>query len=520
MKLKYLTCICILPLSMSVAYAQSPQSVLDKFKSEHPFLALENAALLKGIKMPGLGVSELGYLQDEGSLKHPFDAGSRKGIRFSAIRAHSLKNWDFYGTFSFKSYKEKEVALTEMANPFRDNPYQVADSLSGEWNKQNYRLDARIAAPAFMNGKLTAGLGIGYEVLTGARQKDPRPLDNSNQLELKPGIAYQLTPKSFLGLNGSYENYREDLTVELYNNRQVYNIYKLLGLGEYEFSSPVLLSSGVITRSYLGNQLGGNLQYGYNEGRLNVLASAGYTRHEEDVTDGTTYPQKGGRHSFNEYAALIALSWSGRPGFQQILFNWEQRDIDNREYHQVQNSGTKEYETVYTSIFNTNLKTRSTLSYLLNRRRQNKLIWSFRAGAGYSGLDNRYANPKSLEIIDKFDGSLAFTRYIELKKAASLSFGIGSRYEFIHTDRLEYTEKSYSSNYIAHNIFIPIHAFLSVPSWNNQLQLQYTFGPFAKSSNQLYIKAQGYLNAAMKAGAGIEKGNTRQGFLLSLGLYN
>lgn len=505
----------------TAANAQSPQAAIETFKSNAVTWDLRNAALLKELSLPGKGEAQLGYFNDNGSFKHPFDAGSRSGVQFNATRANTLSNWSFYGSFNLKAYSEKDVPMTSMANPFRDNPYQIADSLQGKWNKQNYVLSLKAAAPALMNGKLVLGMGLDYEVLTGARQKDPRPLDNSSELKLAPALVYHLNKRHFIGINGNYQHYQENLTVELYNYRLVYNAYKLLGLGEYQFSAPVQLTSGGITRAFSGNQGGGDLQYGFRNNKWNVWISAGYNYRREKVTDGITNPQKAGQHAFHEYAASAIVGYKQSHTTHQWALSWVQRDIDNKEFHQVQNSSNQLYETVYSSVFNTALKTRASLSYLLNKlNKNNQLSWILKAAAGYTGLDNRYANPRSLQIVDKSNLSLQLAKYCNLAKEAAFSVNWNTSYEFVFRDWIVYDNKSYSSNFVAQKMFFPIHGFLSTPSWSNQLTLQYTFPKFTQSHAQLYLKGAGYLNTAMAGNEWIKKGDTRQGFQFTIGLYN
>lgn len=520
MKSKLIIYIALLPLGITTVHAQSPQPTLDNFKSNAATWELTNAALLKGLKLPNIGDASLGYFYDNGDFKHALDAGSRNGVNFNATRAHSVNKWDFYGSFDVKIFKDKNTPMTAMANPFRDNPYQVADSLNGDWNKQRYALSLRAAAPALMNGKLVLGMGVDYTVLTGARQKDPRPLDNSSQLDLLPAVVYHLNKNSFLGINGAYQRYREDLEVSLYNYRLSYNTYKLLGLGEYEFNAPIQLSSGTITRTFSGNQFGGDLQYGTKGAGWNLLATAGYRYHKENAIDGTASPKKAGEHTWHDYTAALALNWSAKTAAHQLAASWKQRDISNKEFQQVQNNTTKQYETVYASVFNTNLKTRADLSYIINKTaKADTLSWSLKASAGYSGMDNRYATTRAWQVVDKSDAALAFTKYFNAKKEATFSFSIVTMYEWVINKRLDYTNKDYSSNFVANNIWIPAHQFLTTPSWNNQLTLQYTFPPFTKSRNQLYVKGTGYLNTAMEDNGRVNKGDTRQGFQLSLGVY-
>lgn len=520
-KIHFLLYTAILLAATTDVKAQQYQSNIEKFKSRAVTWDLRNAALLKTIPLPDAGEAQLGYFYDNGSFKHPFDAASSSGVHFNATRAHNLKGWSFYGAFDLKSFKDKDVPKTAMANPFRDNPYQLADSLSGDWNKQHYLLNLKVAAPSLMNGKLVTGLGLEYEVLTGARQKDPRPLDNSSQITMSPALVYHLNKNQFLGLNGTYRHYKEDLDVELYNYRMVYNLYKLQGLAEYKSSAPLQMGAEGAGRMYAANEGGGDIQYGYKTSDWNLLLSAGYRYHNENATDGSQYPQKAGQHEYHEYTAAAFFDITTKNKFHQLAFNWQQKDISNREFHQVQNTDSKQYETIYSSVFNTALKTRSYLMYLLNGLKGgDSLSWTLKAGAGFTGLDNRYTSPRSWQTVDKADLSLSYTKYFQLNKGAAFSFSINSVYEFIIKERADYTRKSYSSDYVADNIFYPVHSYLSTPSWTNQLSAQYNLPRFSDSRSQLYFKVAGYVNTAMASYNRIQKNDTRQGIQLSVGLYN
>jgi len=521
MKKKISTIILIFPFVCGLAYAQSPALDYTFFKDTALSLQYNNSALLHTMETPLLGESKLGYFYEEGEFKHLYQGESKHGVQFSSERFEKLKDWVFYGAFDFKSFKEIAVDITSHAQPFRSNPYQVADSLKGDWHKQNYNLKLKVAAPKLVQDKLTLGMGLSYNVLTGARQKDPRPLNTSNELELAPSVLYELNKNHSIGLTGAYQFYREDLSVERINMNQNYNMYKLLGLGEYEASSPIIVSSNSIVRSYKGNKYGGELFYSYQHHNLNWKIGGSYHHYEEEVIDGTTFPKNAGLHSYHEYGIISSLAWKSQHTSQYILLKWNQRDFDNREFHQLQNSQTKQYETIYTSIFNTALKSDATLEYFFSKSRPNNLpTWWLKLGAGYDGFDNRYTIPQSFEIVDKINVSLSFDKQYELKKGDVLSFRIGSNYNFIIEDKISYTEKDFSTNFVANNIFYPIHGYNALESWNNDLNIQYNLKPFQKSGNQLFIRANGFINTAMQDNNWFNKGDTRQGFQLTIGLYN
>lgn len=521
MKIKNFKIILTLPLLSGLAFAQTPASSLSFLRDTSLTLRYDNSALLHHMDIPVSGESKLTYFYQGGDFKHLYQGESLQGVQFTSERFERLKDWVFYGSFDFRSFKERAVDMTSHAQPFRDNPYQIADSLNGDWNKQNYNLSLKVAAPKLAQDRLTLGMGLSYNVLTGARQKDPRPLNNSNELRLSPAVLYELSENHALGLTGAYQFYREDLSVERINANQNYNMYKLLGLGEYEAGSPIIISSNSIIRSYTGNKFGGELFYSCQREGLNWMISGRYHHYKEKAIDGSTFPKKAGHHSYHEYGLISSLSWKGTQKAQHLHVHWNQRDVSNREFHQLQNAATKQYETIYTSVFNTALKTDVGIEYLFSRIKRNDVPnWWLTIGADYHGFDNRYSVSRDLEIVDKITASLSFDKQYELRNGDALSFGLGSAYDFLIEDQIAYTEKDFSTNFVAHHIFYPIHAFNTIESWNNKLVVQYSLKPFIKSGNQLFVRAQGFTNTAMAGNEWFEKGDTRQGFQLTIGLYN
>ena len=103
-------------------------------------------------------------------------------------------------------------------------------------------MQTKIVSP-HINEYLRGGIGIKYEVLNGARQKDPRPLDKTINIELTPSIMLYLGSKFKLGFNGYYNRYMQDFSMSLENHRNPQEIYKMTGIGEYLYNGPIISTS-------------------------------------------------------------------------------------------------------------------------------------------------------------------------------------------------------------------------------------------------------------------------------------
>ena len=193
--------------------------------------------------------------------------------------------------------------------------------------------------------------------------------------------------------------------------------------------------------------------------------------------------------------------------------------MDNTEYHQIQNPDTKQYETVYSSIMSTMLRNNTRLSYLLSKERKDGQVdWWLTGTAAYHSLDNRYANPKNKQLIDKINLDLSFDKRYPLSNKRALSLKLKSAYDFLVHDDILYTDKSYSSNFVAHEVFLPMHDYNKVNTWTNEAQIKYQLKPFGKRENQLYIKASGLISSAMNNSGIIQKGDNRYLTQLSIGI--
>lgn len=476
----------IIASSIGTVCAQTTAFELEKFKVQEVGLKSKNASLLNTNDFQNLGNSKVFYNRVSGSFKHPLLASESNYGGFETERFQELKNWKLYGKFGLDFGKDKNVGNATQLDPLRLNPFIVVDSLQGDWNKQNYALETKIASP-IVSERFSFGLGFDYKVSTGARQRDPRPQGTSNNLALTPSMTFLLNERNAIALNGRYENFIEDLTVSNVNTTTVHNMYKLIGVGEYVGSSPTFIGTSDISRRYVGNKFGGALQYVFKGESFRFFGEGFANHNSERAKDGTTNPQEAGNHEYWEYGTHIEAVYNQSEALHRIGFSWSQKDVDNTEYHQYQDPETRQFVTLFSAVFNTNLVTNSDLTYSFTTLKNNALNWDLGAGITYSGWDNKYALNQSQQTVDRLGYNLKIKKYFQFRDASAFAFELTPRYSQHIDSEFTYDEKSYSTNFVATDILYPTNSFLETDYFNIGASVQYNFKP-SKNNTQVYIK--------------------------------
>lgn len=502
-----------------VAIAQEGQQVLEKMKLQEVQIDSRNSALLQTVRTSNIGESTASYTLEDGDFKHPLLAAQSHYFDFSSKRYQEFKGWKLYGRFDLRTGIEKDVPHTSQLDPLRLNPYILMDSLQGDWNKQRYGLEAKVASP-FFNDRIAVGLGLKYAVNTGARQRDPRPENTQNDLELIPSVAYKFNERNILGLFGSYNYLSEDVKITSVNYNVAHNLYKLLGLGEYEGSSPIFLSSGDLIRRYAGNRFGGGLNYSYTHGGFRSHLEGFFQQHTEKAMDGSIYPKNAGEHRYKRYGFQADLSQTTISGIHQLRAEWVQTDIENKEFHQYQDPITRNYVTLFSDVLHTNLVTQTALGYQFGRLKDDKLSWKVGAKAQYNGWDNRYATNKSQQTVDRMQYAVDFDQYFIGADRSGLVLHVGLGYSDAFKTVFKYEEKAYSTNFIAEEVLYPTNAFMSTDFWQVNGAVQYVFKPTAKSGTQFYIKASGGYLKPTEGNAYFAKSMSRMNGQLAIGIFS
>lgn len=505
--------------AMQLTFGQSANAEMTKMELQQVALKSSNAALLQIADTTNFGESELNYSILDGKFKHPLLADQSHYLGFSSKKYQAINNWRFYGQFDLTVGTEKNVPHTAQLDPLGLNPYILVDSLQGDWNKQKYGLDVQAASP-FIAERVAFGLGLKYQVHTGARQRDPRPENTKNLLEVRPSVLFKLNEQHALGVNGLYQNNVEDLSISTINITTSHNLYKLIGVGEYIGSAPVFVSGGGVARRYDGNKYGGALNYGYSASRFKAMIDVFYNHNREKAIDGSLYPQQAGEHRYAEYGAKAHVSLVQEALLHNVAITWSQKDVQNTEFHQYQDAVSKEYITLFSDVFSTNLVTQSALKYALAKLKNQDLNWKMDVSAQYDGWDNRYSGNLSQQTIDRLSYGLDFQKYFLAADQSGLVVQVGASYSDAFETIFTYDEKAYSSNFVAKEILYPSNAFLAMDYYQANIALHYNFKPVASKARQFYVKLKGSYLQPTTENAYFSKDMIQVNGQLAVGVYS
>ncbi|MDX8340005.1 hypothetical protein SLH46_12465 [Draconibacterium sp. IB214405] len=246
-----------------------------------PWSVSDNAAGLQFLELPHrIGRVSVFYNDSKGDY-HLFQQG-REDLQYGFYTngyTH-LKNWNFYGDFSYYSQVEKESRWTDVMESYNDNPYTLGDDIGGKYIKEYFDMNAKAAWHA--NEQLNVGFEVNYQTGVGTRRKDPRPVNKATDFRFKPGIVYSIN-KFNVGLNLKIETAKEDIEVELVAD-STYTFYHFKGLGVFTSSYERDL------RTQEATTFGGALQFGYNGSAFQNMTEISFFQKETDIKRGVSVP--------------------------------------------------------------------------------------------------------------------------------------------------------------------------------------------------------------------------------------
>ncbi len=517
--MKKLSYLIFIFLSLSARAQKAPDSLWNEVIFKNSLPSFDNVLLGAYLDSGSTGNSSIGYFQRNNKFRDAYMPSKSKGFTVNSAQYVALKDWRFYGSFTFSKFEDIGTQRTELADPYRNNPYKIMDSLTADWNKQYYLLRADIVSQ-YVTKRMRLGMGIKYEVLNGARQKDPRPLDKTINITLTPSLLYALSPRFNIGLNGFYHHFVEDLSITMENSQRSQNIYKTLGLGEYLYNGPILLS-GSLSRAYLGNTYGGGFsgQYSIQQNK-GINFEFSYKRHKENVTDGTSTPYNAGTHVYKKLETNISYHVNNAKADHLFGLYGSYLKTSDTEYVQTLNSFTKMYEVIYSSEMHHQTINTVSIQYKgLYRDRQGKTSWNFAGGANYLRNTEDYPSTLSNELISYVDLHIGVKKWFYLS-IGNLSVIYNIRYKKNLEKSLTYYPNASSSNFVAYNIMYPNYYFNTANRLSNLLGVQYDFKKLAKGNSRIYVKATFENIRPMSNTDVLGNGISNNCFELTLGLLN
>jgi hypothetical protein len=232
------TCLLFILLVLSIAGYSGDSLQVNSFNSIK-FIALENNWLntgnSSGLYFNGkkkMTTFDAGTTIKYGDFHRICEGGDINQYSFSTKSSLPLGNkLNVAGGFSYNNLEETGARWSGVYDPYRGNPYILADSVSdAKWHKENYSLSGQMSYN--FSSTLIFGCGLDYYVSVAAKQRDPRPENIVTRIEFHPSLI--LRKRNYnLGLDLGYRNRKEQISYNTYrsNFTPIYFVFK--GFGVY-----------------------------------------------------------------------------------------------------------------------------------------------------------------------------------------------------------------------------------------------------------------------------------------------
>lgn len=364
-----------------------------------------------------------GYKLVNGSFHRPQEEAKGSSIFIDTEGSIKLKKAYVWGRFNYSRDERKDVTYnSSIIDPFRGMPYYVADSLPANWSNQRYDLQFRVATPKLRN-VLSLGLEGSYKAYLGAKQRDPRTENYFYTLELKPGIVYSPNDKHNIGLNFKYASLKEESEMSQENRNVDPVYYELYGLG----TAVKGLGSGRTT-NYVGNEIGGGLQYNYR-GAINLLFGANYSAKVEDVEISFSTPRDDSSTKDQIWNTNLTIYTNGKEYTHYLKLDYQDRSIDGIQYI-TKYDNTEGWQSLYKSVRSTYKTKTAKALYTLMANRDEEYNWRVDAGVNYEKKNDTYILPYSVKNTENIAFSLGGKKNFALsdKRTKRLLIGAGIAY--------------------------------------------------------------------------------------------
>lgn len=459
-------------------------STLDLHKKTNLWFSTYNAAGLNIENQIDYTDVALGYKYTDGQFRRPQDGKRKQGLIFDAEGSTKLNGGYLWGKFSFENESRKDSRFNaSLINPFRGTPYIIADETSSEWKVQYYNLEAKASSAKLFN-LLYIGLGIDYNVSTGAKQLNPRPKNDYYHLQLTPSLVIRPNDNNKIGASFFYKSHSEKVDIKSVDYGSYYPIYMLEGLGAYTTTS--ILDR---TREYSGATTGTEIQYGYKTDNIDLVFDLGYQYDYEDVFDGTRKRTNNNKTLSDYYYTNIALVFDTEKSIHKISGGFSKTAMDGLYYDKT-NDPYDRYEDIIIyekkrSEFN-NLRWNANYDYF--HKQEDGYLWNAGASLAYTSQKDEYLLPqadveKSYQNIHRYDMGVHGKYYLKNKLPldGKMSLNIGALYSMAKDNDLFYGGPD-QDHIIVTDLLKGDYRYLSKNYWKISAEVQY-FVPLTVGKN-------------------------------------
>ncbi|MCR5679977.1 MAG: hypothetical protein K6G08_07210 [Prevotella sp.] len=471
----------------------------------------ENAATLQLDSSVNRGYAEFQAEHRSGDYRRVQEGGQRNQLAFETERYQSIGKYLVgYGRFRFDMNRTKDRAWADVMRPYNATPFFSGSSVRGKYDTQQFDLSAALGTTNF--GGFRFGARLDYKVGDLSRLRDPRSRSELLQYRITPAVAYTIGAYT-LSFAGHYDRRKEKIpnmtTVQTDPNLKY---YQMTGM---EHAAGLVGGYNGYSREWVNHQMGAELGFGYRNGALCSVTTAGIVRSVEDVLGQykyqpgryTSYTYKAASHNRIDRGALlheIDLDVNINEGYAD---EFRQQLIQERDAERGFTSYRYETQIEFKKRYQVRV-TDAALRYRLNTVSQGAVTGYVGMGYSLRHVKNRHLLPQSQLGYDHFllkaDGGKSL-----LRQRLWIDLSIG--YHFAKNADLQLAAPN--AEY-AMEVLQPDMAYYRANYWQGRVDVKYLF-PLSIKGNRS--------TAYVRAYADILRTNNsldRKAIGLTVGFYN
>ena len=326
----------------------------------------------------------------DGGFHRIREAAERDDYFFTTESYQLLNDRIFlYGQFTYHNLEEKGALWNGTYDPYRGNPYILADSVQGAtYDKESYLLTGKMGYR--LSQGVSLGGSVGYFAATGAKQKDPRPENTVTMFSFNPSLLVH-KEKFRAGIDLGYRHRKEHTEyMEHITDNTDPTLFMFKGFGFY--NSAV---GGDAFRHQSMNEVFGGIQVEKNLLGIPFLTEVRFNCSKEKIEDGTSVIKKEDAGDWNTYSFDFSEQLAIDAGLRhhRLRASLGYFNGDGIEYMQdvVYVDNVAEYQTIAKyEKFNREVKT-ATLTYDYRKMLdQDRLSWMLSGGVNFRDNDETY----------------------------------------------------------------------------------------------------------------------------------
>lgn len=436
----------LISIPSAVAQGYSP-AALEVLKEQRLWFNTTNAAGAFLDDTRNYSELALKWKEQDGDFRRPQQGAQESHAGVDCEGFMNLGNALVWGEFSFMQNNVNRAGFnSSIADPYRGMPFFYADAKESPWRGQSYNMRFRASTPLVW-GKWAFGVEGGYHSTIAAKQLDPRVDTRYFELNVNPGVVYQINDKHSIGADFQYSAIKEDSRVNNINSSISQTLYLLSGLG---VSSVYIFDYNGNDTDYHGHLLGCGLQYNFRSDGLNILLHGDYSRHVENFENlqysetSTTVPENKCSVKDDRYDFGVTFNGRSEKWTNYLTLGGNLRYIKGiQDINLYENDETDPgWVLVSRNIRSTFDSAKGSVSYSLLRNRGSEYAWRIDAGVTYNYEWDEYILPHAVKNYETLASNLGGKYNFRIGKNYNRRLLVGVKGGFIHgfSEKYEYSE--------------------------------------------------------------------------------